>query len=181
MLREICHWLSFYLFIERACVRIVYFLLMLMFACTKRKRELLHFQVYMPSRWHSFILLTFILLRVDQRVRKGSVTYVQEARYLKRGMLRLIATCGPKSQGAPSRYSALATLGEVPSLGPAYFPWSIRIRCLGPLSRALMFSATCDTAVRFASDGTDLATNIKLQNPLEETFSYEKLWRFPQN
>ena len=83
MLREICHWLSFLLFSERACVRIVYFLLMLMFACTKRKSELLHFQLYMPSRWHSFILLTFILLRVDQRVRKGSVTYVQEARYLK--------------------------------------------------------------------------------------------------
>ena len=65
----------------------------------------------------------------------------------KFSVLRLKATSGPKSRGASSRYSALATRPEVPSPGPTFFyDRRMRTRGLGPLRRGLLFSLTCNTA-----------------------------------
>ena len=73
--------------------------------CRKAK---LHFQVTfsLPS--------TSCLLKLPNACPRGQVSQSE-------AMLRLKATSGPKSQGASSRYSALATRPEVPSLRPSLF------------------------------------------------------------
>ena len=129
------------MFNKWACVHVVYVIPMSIGVWTIWRRNLFHFVIYTQ-----FLMYDQLSGPSCEAVGKGSVTnglgadislppcLSERPGIWKLSVLRLKATSGPKSRGALSRYSALATRPEVPSPGPPFFfRRRMRSRFLGPL------------------------------------------------